>query len=126
MAVEVWTNIKGFPGYEISSLGQVKDDNHNIIEPYVYGKDGIPWVSFEKGEWSYSGPVWRLVFEGIFVGDHSDIEVSHIGDPTDNRATNLRLKALNPITGEVGVLKLSRTRQGLWKIDKRRFVDFGD
>jgi hypothetical protein len=123
---EVWAPIEGFPGYTVSDQGRIRDDRGDEVETYIYNRAGERWVFIQKGEWSYRGPVWKLVFADIFRGDHSDIEVQFVdGDLGRPVATNLRLLYPDPDTGEMGILKIKRNRSGYFMIDKRSFIDLG-
>lgn len=56
MSEEIWKNIEGFPGYQVSSLGHIRsfrDFNGNIVKQSRYlkpriNKDGYYELSFKR------------------------------------------------------------------------------
>ena len=102
MVTEVWKKIDGFPGYEVSNLGQVRSWRSRNGKgcsrtPHLLKQSpfqGRPYL--RVGMIGHSGNlshhrVHRLVLEA-FVGSCPDgMEGCHNdGDPTNNALTNLR------------------------------------
>jgi len=91
-----WVSIKGFPGYSINPLGQVrKDSNGRLIRPR-YNQYGVPYVGLMK-EWrlgvrqQYTRSLPKLVAQA-FLQPPSDIFNTPIqidGDPSNCRADNI-------------------------------------
>lgn len=102
---EVWRDIAGYDGYQVSSMGRVKSvdrivtvGNHKrkvrgLILKLVNDKDGYKIVSFKKGngDKSYRKRVHRLVAEAFIENPNNYDCIDHInGVRNDNRVENLR------------------------------------
>ena len=101
---EIWRNIEGFPGYQVSSLGRVKSIqrkvkykngsihtvNEKIIKP---GKDknGYLIVGLSKENKRKNMKVHRLVAAAFVQNDSLfNTDINHINEiKTDNRSENL-------------------------------------
>ena len=85
-AQEHWVSIPGAEGYEVSSLGFVREVGSEI-SPISIDSDGYLRVSINK----QNRYVHRLVMEG-FVGPKPEgLQTRHLdGDSTNNKITNLK------------------------------------
>jgi hypothetical protein len=102
--MEIWKDIKNYPGYQVSSEGRVRTNNKvtasarfperhwaNRILKQKPRKDGRNAVELWRGKEHNTLLVHRLVAEA-FIGEPSDPEmtVNHIdGNPANNCVTNL-------------------------------------
>ena len=91
---EIWKPIKGYEGYEISSLGRVKSlkmKNEIIKKPHL-NRDGYLYISFSNRGKSCTLKVHRLVCEHFCEGKTEERNhVDHIdGNKLNNVYTNLR------------------------------------
>lgn len=96
--MEEWKEIKGYPNYMVSSLGNMKSLNYRGNT----GKEHL--LKIQKNKWGYSivalcnkgkskyFQIHRLVYEA-FVGEiPQGMQVNHINEiKTDNRLENLNL-----------------------------------
>ena len=94
MSTELWKDILGFPGYQISNFGRVrsfKDCNGNITT-----KEHLLTPSLNKDDYYYVDlyssshkPVHKRIHRLVadaFIGSHDDLVVNHInGDKTCNK-----------------------------------------
>lgn len=87
---EIWKPIPGWPNYEVSDLGQVRNINGRVLRPTRRSHSYLA-VDLHRGDEMRRAYVHRLVLEA-FVGPcpaghetHHDNDVS-----TDNRLINLR------------------------------------
>ena len=94
---EIWDNIEGFEGYQVSNLGRVKSLGNNkarkekILKPFI-NKDCYHQVKLCKNGKAKTFMVHRLVYEAFCGEIPSGYEVNHINeDKTDNRLCNLNL-----------------------------------
>lgn len=95
---EIWKDIDGFPGYQISSKGRVRsfrDSRGNISTHYktlklLLNKDNYFYVDlYTMDRKPVHKRIHRLVMD-TFVGPRPDLVVNHInGDKHDNNLTNL-------------------------------------
>lgn len=95
-----WRNVTGYPGYQVSSAGQVRSlmrKTPRILSPDV-GHSGHQRVTLSSGDGIYTRVfVHRLVLmefvgappEGRPIADHVD------RDPANNQVTNLRWCSLS-------------------------------
>lgn len=85
---EVWKDIEGFPGYQVSDFGRVMNKDGLIIHQQKRKKGYVKVELWKDGE-SYTRDVHRLVAIA-FLGIHEGLDVNHInGKKDDNRLTNL-------------------------------------
>lgn len=84
---EIWRVISRFPGYQVSSYGNVIDPQNEYVPPYV-NNQGEPCVTFSvyQGSISYTGPIWRLMLMSFY--DILDV-MSLVPDYRDENPVNL-------------------------------------
>lgn len=102
---EVWRNIKGFTGYQVSNIGRVRSIDRivevgkhtkrvdGMILKLINDKDGYKIVSLKKGcgGKSYRKRVHRLVADEFIDNTNNYDCIDHInGVRDDNRVENLR------------------------------------
>lgn len=89
---EIWKPIPGYSDYLVSILGRVKSlkfSRERILKPYK-DKDGYLRIDLCNDSGKKTFKVHRLVGM-VFLGISDNQEIDHInGDPSDNRAENLR------------------------------------
>lgn len=95
---EIWKDIEGFPGYQVSDLGRVRSfkNSHNGFKetPAVLAlsdnSKGYLHCTLVKNGHAYTKRVNRLVGQAFIPNPDNKPEVNHKnGDKTDNRASNL-------------------------------------
>lgn len=87
-AMAIWKPIPNFPGYEVSSLGQVRRGNRLL----AIGKNvsGYPRVTLSVGGRSVSRVVHALVAEAFIGPRPNGLQVRHLdGSKNNNRPCNL-------------------------------------
>ena len=93
MQEEIWKEIDGFPSYEISNLGHVRNKRTQKIKRTYLDNDGyekITLISFVNGKQTYRKTIHRLVAEAFLGGPHPNLQVNHKnGIKNDNRLKNL-------------------------------------
>jgi hypothetical protein len=84
--VMYWKNIEGYPGYQVSIMGEVRNGKR-ILKPYYVVGGKYLGISLPQGKRAYLHILVYTAFEGsIPKGYH----VHHINnDPSDNRLENL-------------------------------------
>lgn len=88
---EIYKPIKGFNGYEVSNLGNVKSIrfNNRILKQHKDPK-GYVKVKLYKDKIGYTQKVHRLVALTFLSNPNNKEQVNHInGIKTDNRVENL-------------------------------------
>jgi hypothetical protein len=86
MTHEEWREVPGHPGYEVSSLGQVRSPR-TILKPWASNDLGHLKVSLTGRRRMY---VHRIVALAFFGECPTGLEVRHLnGKPGDNRVGNL-------------------------------------
>lgn len=88
--MELWLPIDGYPNYEASSDGRIRNaKTRRILKPQLNNR-GYFQVSLSKDNKEKSFRVHRLVADTFYDGDHSGLDVNHIdGDKTNNHIYNL-------------------------------------
>lgn len=82
--------IKGFPGYEVTSDGEVYGKDGKKMHPYDKG-NGYKQVKLFKNGKRYPRSIHRLVVEAR-GDDRGDYDIDHIDDnKSNNKSKNLRL-----------------------------------
>lgn len=117
MQSEIWKDVPGFPGYQVSNAGRVrslprtvKRGNHTMnISGLIlrFGTSmGYPFVNLRKDGKTVSVKVHKLVALVFVENPQQRPEIDHINtDRKDNRPENLRWvnrheNNMNPITRE--------------------------
>ena len=93
MDKEIWKVIEGFPNYEVSNLGNVRNkETKRKITP-IKGSNGYLSVRIRKQSGDYEKPslsIHRLVAKAFVENPNDKPQVNHIdGNKTNNYATNL-------------------------------------
>jgi hypothetical protein len=91
---ETWKPIPGFPGYEVSDMGQVKSlkrKSPRVLSPTTETKSGYSGVGLRADGKFYYKRVHQLVMLAFVGPCPANMEVLHgPGGPGDNRLCNLR------------------------------------
>ena len=128
MGKEIWKDIEGFPGYQISDLGRVRSfrdyhgnitDNSKILQSTI-NKDGYYELTlYTIDHRKVTKRIHRLV-AAAFLGVEPDLVVDHINDDKlDNRAANLQF-----VTAKQNSTLASKS--GLYKTKPIRIVETGE
>lgn len=97
---EIWKNIEGYEGYQVSNLGRVRsldriDSNNHplkgvVLKPHI-SNSGYLLVGLYKQQKRDGKLVHRLVAEAFIPNYDNKPEIDHINTvKTDNRVENLR------------------------------------
>ena len=88
--METWKEIKDFPLYEVSSLGQVRNKKTGcILKPHL--NKGYSIYCLQKEKKSYRKSAHRLLAETFLENPENKKEVDHINqNRADNRLENIR------------------------------------
>lgn len=94
---EVWRDIEGFGGYQVSNLGNVRSLNYNgtgntqNLKPSLSGRNrGYKSVSMQVGSKVTRRNVHRLVAQSFIPNPNNLLEINHIDeDGTNNKVNNL-------------------------------------
>lgn len=97
MSEELWKGVIGFPNYEVSNLGNIRNKEGRILKPTLdtygyrqiclYRKDGLGW----RGHGRYTRKIYRLVIEAFTEPEPERTQIDHINRiRSDDRLENLR------------------------------------
>lgn len=88
--MELWVKAKGFPDYEVSSEGRVRNSKTGRILKTQTATNGYENLTLRKDNKQYTRNVHRLVADSFYDGDHEGRDVNHIdGDKKNNFVGNL-------------------------------------
>lgn len=128
MTDEIWKNIEGFPGYQVSSEGRVRsfrDYHGNITEDYkilkmLTNKDGYYELTLYTADRKKCTKRVHKLVANAFLGKRPNMVVDHINDnKLDNRITNLHY-----VTAEENSTLASES--GLYKTKPIRIIETGE
>ena len=89
MSKEIWKDIEGFPNYQVSSLGRVRNRDKHIIHQQKR-KNGYVKVELWKNGKGYTRDVHRLVAIAFLEPGLGQTDVNHVDGHKDNNiVTNL-------------------------------------
>lgn len=128
---EIWKDIPGYPGYQVSTHGRVKGKFGRILRPDTNYKGYYRVLLMVDGK-RYSRPIHRLVgltFLGLDPNDKWQVMMHLDDNPKNNYLSNLKVgthkenTAWN-IKGEWGLYQM---KNGHWKVTvchkgKRRYT----
>lgn len=90
---EIWRTIDGFPGYEVSSTGRVRNKETGYIIKPLLSASGYLCVRIRRSPGDYDKPalsVHRIVAETFLDGYQPGLQVNHIdGNKLNNVVSNL-------------------------------------
>ena len=88
--MELWLPIPGWPNYEVSDLGRVRNINGRVLKPFTKSHSYLA-VDLHHGDAMRRAYVHRLVLESFVGACPAGCEAYHVNDvATDNRLANLR------------------------------------
>src|SRR4051794_2006535 len=90
--MEIWREIPDFPGYSVSNMGRVRNDDTRRIMALSRNQYGILYVGLTYGREQFKRSVAVLVadhFLPTFESDAFDTPIHLNGDRSDCRAENL-------------------------------------
>lgn len=90
--MEIWREIYEFPGYSVSNMGRVRNDDSDRIMTMLRNQYGITHVSLMRNRKQYKRSVAVLVanaFLPTYESEAFDTPVHLNGDRSDCRAENL-------------------------------------
>lgn len=89
-----WLDIKGFPGYQVSESGQVRNKRGKILKPYDNGNGYLKVTLMFEGK-KHRQFIHRLVGHAFVPGYKPGYTIQHINhDRTCNQAVNLEWMSL--------------------------------
>lgn len=125
---EIWKDIDGFPGYQVSSIGRIRcfrdfhgniTDQYRILKPGI-NKDGYYDICLYTIERKKVRKRVHRVVATAFLGPHENLVVNHInGKKLDNRIENLEF-----VTAERNSTLASES--GLYKTKAVRIIETGE
>ena len=125
---ELWKDIDGFPGYQVSNKGRVrsfKDFHGNITDKFriitpVINKDGYYELTLYTSEHMKTTKRIHRLVANAFLGEHPGLVVNHIdGIKSNNHINNLEF-----VTAEHNSTLASQT--GLYKTKPVRIIETGE
>lgn len=88
--IEEFRDIEGFPNYQVSNIGNVKNIKKNEYKLPGYDDHGYLKVDLYNNAKRSSKKVHRLVAQAFIPNEENKPEVNHIdGNKTNNKVTNL-------------------------------------
>ena len=88
--MEVWVDAKGYPGYEVSSEGRIRNKKTGRILHQYEGTAGYLQLSLRVDNAQTNVRSHRLIADSFFDGDHEGKDVNHIdGNKKNNFIGNL-------------------------------------
>lgn len=117
---EIWKDIEGYEGYQVSSYGRVKNKRGKITFGVKGDKDGYLRITLTKNNIQKTYKVHRLVAIAFIPNPDNKPFIDHINtEKTDNRVENLRWCTSkennnNPITK----IKMGKAKKGFKHTDE--------
>lgn len=90
MQDEIWKEIKDFPNYEVSNLGNIRNKITLKVRKSHINQGYVWMLLYKEGDRPKGRAVHRLVAQAFIENPENKAEVNHKNlDKTDNRAENL-------------------------------------
>lgn len=96
---EIWTEVPGFPHYQVSSYGNIYNSRaKRMLEPHLHRPSGSSRVALSSYRGRRDVYIHQLVAE-CFMGDYSPgLIIEHVdGNKQNNHISNLRPKGGNTL-----------------------------
>lgn len=88
--MKYWISAKGFPDYEVSNEGDVRNKKTGRILKPQLGSHGYEAMSLRKDKQAYTVRVHRVVADSFYDGNHEELDVNHAdGNKRNNHISNL-------------------------------------
>ena len=88
--MELWLPVKGFPRYEVSSEGRIRNVKTGRIMKLQDNTRGYKQVCLRDESGQHIQRVHRVVADAFYDGDHTGRDVNHIdGNKSNNAVSNL-------------------------------------
>lgn len=88
--MEVWKNINDFPNYQISNLGNIKNNKGKTLKPYINQNGYLVATLYKNIGKNKKIPIHRLVAQAFIPNTNNHPQVNHKnGIKNDNRVCNL-------------------------------------
>ena len=88
---EIWKDIEGFPGYQVSNQGRVKNKKTgHVLKPQINNRSGYYQVSLSVGGKSHTVYIHHLVASGFLGKRPNGYDIDHNDtNKLNNKASNL-------------------------------------
>ena len=85
-----WIPVKGYPLYEVSNEGDIRNKNTGRILKQQIGIHGYSTLTLRKDKRPFTARVHRIVADSFYDGVHDEFDVNHIdGNKLNNHISNL-------------------------------------
>lgn len=95
--LEIWSEIRSFPGYSVSNEGVVRNDGTGRLLAQMRNQSGLPYVGMSRDGLQYKRSISTLVARA-FLPDPTlksfNVTINLDGDRLNNRSTNLQWRPL--------------------------------
>ena len=89
---EIWAQVPGWPSYEVSNIGRVRNVRTGLIKKQKVRRDGHCDIQFWAKNKGHTRSVHRVVYEAFNGEIPPGMQVRHLNDiGTDNRLSNLAI-----------------------------------
>lgn len=90
MSEEIWKNVVGFPAYQVSNIGRVRNTKNGKLLKGFLCKRGYPKVGLSNGDKCKMKFIHRILAEAFIPNPDGKTEINHIDGVKDNcRLENL-------------------------------------
>lgn len=92
MAEEEWAEVRDYPGYAVSTNGQIMNVRTNAVLRPRNNSYGYTKVALRKDGETHEVYVHHLVARAFITGYYSGVHIYHANENSDNSVNNLRFK----------------------------------
>lgn len=115
---EMWTRVMYFPGFQISSRGNIRSLEEHQIELWIDDKHQ-PCAKFEYFDSTTYAPIWRHMLHNWYEGNTDDVWFEYLDGDVGNLDLDNLIPVYMDVNGDIKEISWRPAPHGLRILDRR-------